>query len=263
MSAKKASAAVKDRLRRATSAIVAQDTEFDANRQSSELLDVRAIGERAQGDARTLRIEHVVNLADSIAALGLLEPIVVDSANRLLAGGHRLAACRLLATPLKRRAAWLEANLPTLSPDDLERALEMQCGDGIMTRRIPIRRMDFDSNESPDRALAVETAENTQRRNYTRGEIRSLRDRLLAAGFTERRGRPKPGEKPVQPALAVIIGKNVRTIQRALAEESTRPSPVEKRLKQLKSAREKLLKLVDEGELAEFLRDPRWESLVN
>ena len=41
--------------------------------------------------------DHVIELSNSIAKLGLLQPIVVESMNggvyQLIAGAHRLAAC--------------------------------------------------------------------------------------------------------------------------------------------------------------------------
>ena len=47
-------------------------------------------------DTRELKAPHVEDLMMSIAVLGLLEPVVVDSRGRLLAGGHRKAAIHLL-----------------------------------------------------------------------------------------------------------------------------------------------------------------------
>ena len=41
---------------------------------------------------RNLNLSHVSSLADSMAALGLIQPIVINQDNRLIAGGHRLAA---------------------------------------------------------------------------------------------------------------------------------------------------------------------------
>ena len=47
-------------------------------------------------DTRPLNEDHVQALSESIAVLGLLEPLVVDKRSRLLAGGHRLAALYVL-----------------------------------------------------------------------------------------------------------------------------------------------------------------------
>ncbi len=43
-------------------------------------------------DTRPLKSQHVTQLVESLAVLGLLEPLVVDNRGRLLAGGHRKAA---------------------------------------------------------------------------------------------------------------------------------------------------------------------------
>jgi ParB-like nuclease domain len=47
-------------------------------------------------DTRELKAQHVEDLMVSISVLGLLEPLVVDSRNRLLAGGHRKMAIHRL-----------------------------------------------------------------------------------------------------------------------------------------------------------------------
>jgi ParB family chromosome partitioning protein len=59
-------------------------------------LPLESIGERSLDDTRDLNEDHVAELAESIAALGLIEPIVVDAKQRLLAGAHRKAAIQLL-----------------------------------------------------------------------------------------------------------------------------------------------------------------------
>jgi len=78
--------------------------------------------------------------------------------------------------------------------------------------------LDFDSDGDPRRALAVEAAENAQRRDYTPTEVLALYERLVASGFTTRRGKPKEGEKPARPAIASIIGRSVRTVNRMLKQ---------------------------------------------
>ena len=47
-------------------------------------------------DSRPARAVHVLALAESVAAVGLLQPLVLDRAGRLVAGLHRLEAVRLL-----------------------------------------------------------------------------------------------------------------------------------------------------------------------
>ena len=55
-----------------------------------------------QQDTRSLNESHVFKLAESIAVVGLIEPLAIDAKGRLLAGSHRLAAIQ-----------WLKANKPS------------------------------------------------------------------------------------------------------------------------------------------------------
>ena len=149
-------------------------------------------------DTRELKAQHVTDLADSIAALGLLEPLVVDRQGRVLAGGHRKAAIQLLKDGEPSVYAKLFPN-----------------------EGVPVRIMGFDAEAEPDLALQVEIAENEKRRDYTVGEARALAERLRAAGYVDVKGRPAKGEKALRPALEVIMGKSLRTVRRYLNEEST------------------------------------------
>jgi len=67
------------------------------------------IGIRRNGDSRQLTAPHVVDMDESIAVLGLLKIILVDTGGHLLAGGHRHSALQILAEPrpIARRAAFL------------------------------------------------------------------------------------------------------------------------------------------------------------
>jgi len=151
------------------------------------------IKQRHLGDTRPLDDKHVQELAESIEALGLIEPLVVDNQNRLLAGAHRKAAVELLQ----------QTNLSAFQthfPEEI----------------IPVHILGFDSAEDQDFALAVETAENEKRRDYTSTEIKAIAERLKASGYEDIKGRPKKGQKPLVPALSVVIGKSIRTVQRHL-----------------------------------------------
>jgi ParB family chromosome partitioning protein len=153
---------------------------------------------------RDVNERHVVALAESIAAFGLIHPPAVDRSNRLLAGAHRLAALR-----------WLQEHSNT-------RFLE------LFPEGVPVWRMDLDANSDVDLALAVETTENEQRRDYSLAEILKLADRLKAAGFhyTAEGGRPKTDARPLMPALEIIVGKSVRQLRRILnpiTSKKTRP----------------------------------------
>jgi ParB family transcriptional regulator, chromosome partitioning protein len=161
-------------------------------------------------DTRSLNPLHVEALAASIAVLGLIEPLVVDKRGQLLAGGHRLAAIDQLKTT---NPAAYQIHFPV--------------------DRVPVRSLVIDAEQDPDLALQIEIAENEQRRDYTPTEVKAIADRLKASGYTEVKGRPKRNQKPLMPALAVVVGKNLRTIQRYLADtdpttESTAKSPTPK-----------------------------------
>ena len=169
---------------------------------STSTLPLDSITDRIDGDSRPLNPTHVKELADSIAAVGLIAPIAVDSQGRLLAGGHRRAAILQLQ----------EVN---------SEAFAKQFPGG----QIPIRRYDFDSQVEPNKALAIEASENEKRKDYTPAEVRAIADRLRAVGYRDSPGKPKKGEKALRPALELIIGKSIRQVRRYLNELAD--SPVE------------------------------------
>lgn len=186
-----------------------------------------------EADTRPIRPEHVADLADSIAALGLIEPLVVDCKGVLLAGAHRLAAIQLLK----------EANLE---------AYAQQFSDDL----VQVHMMTFDAEEEPERALQVELAENEKRVNYTRDQIERLAERLRTLNYREIRGRPREGEKALGPALAVAIGVSTRYVRKILSqqrqeeagEENRNLDPIFQKLKLLKkieSATQELVVLLE------------------
>jgi ParB family transcriptional regulator, chromosome partitioning protein len=165
----------------------------------SSRLHITQITDRPGGDTRPLNPAHVDALLESIAAVGLIQPIAVDNQGRLLAGGHRRAALEmLLATDHQTYFQWFS--------------------DGV-----PVHRFDFDATQDEARALAIEASENEKRRDYTPGEVRELADRLVAAGYTNQRGGVKKGTKAVGPTLEIITGKSRRTIERYLASDTDKP----------------------------------------
>ena len=187
-----------------------------------------------ESDTRPLRSKHVEDLAESIAALGLIEPLVVDRLGVLLAGGHRLAAIQLLK----------DNNPDTFAqqfPDEL----------------IPVRVMPFSAEAEPSLALQVELAENEKRVNYSRDQIERLAERLRALNYKDTRGRPRQGEKALGPALAVAIGVSTRYVRKVLSEQHQEPEknrnsdPIFVRIKLLRkisSALEELASLPDPEE---------------
>lgn len=170
---------------------------------------------------RDLNRRHVAALAESISAIGLIHPPAVDRMNRLLAGAHRLAALR-----------WLQEHAR-------DRFQELFPGG------IPVRRMDLDAEADVELALAVEISENERRRDYRPAEILSLAERLKAAGFrySADGGRPRAEDRPLMPALEIIVGKSVRQLRRILnppAEGKTRTSDLVSELKRFMEASERL-----------------------
>jgi len=90
-------------------------------------------------------------------------------------------------------------------------------------------RMDKRLAAEPARALAVEVAENEQRRDYTAAEVRALAERLQGAGFKATAGRPRKGTRALLPALGAVVGKSKRQLLRILAPDADgdgKPQPV-------------------------------------
>lgn len=195
-----------ERIRSAGEALSSQDRELEDRAEAREergTYPLTRIQDREQ-NTRQLKAAHVEALVQSIADLGLIEPIVVDRRGRLLAGGHRLEALR------------------RLSQEQPERFRER-----FPAESVPVRMFDIDAETQPDLALGIEVAENTNRRDYTVDEVRELAKRLKAAGYRDSAGRPAEGEKALKPALSVIVGKSYSTIRRALkdpAEEQREPN---------------------------------------
>lgn len=160
----------------------------------SSLVQIDSIQDRAL-DTRELNDGHVQNLMESIRVVGLIEPLVTDKDYILLAGGHRKAAIALL------------------------RKTDRESFDKHFSSGVPVHVMDFSATDEPDRALAIEVAENEQRRDYTPSEVRKLADRLLATGqYHGSKGRPPQGKTSLMSGLLPIVGKSRRTIQAYLEE---------------------------------------------
>jgi len=185
------------------------------------LLPLEAIHLR-DADTRPARPEHVLALAESVGAVGLVQPLAVDKVGRLVAGLHRLEACRLLlATPEARAERWFQLPGVDKVPDALDRLGALPGPDALPEPLrgglVPVRRLvDLDAQADPDAALAAEAAENTARRAYTRGEVSAMVDRLRAAGYRESTGRPRRGDRALRPALELVLGVSRNTARRLL-----------------------------------------------
>ncbi|MGR3277523.1 ParB N-terminal domain-containing protein [Acaryochloris marina NIES-2412] len=169
-------------------------------------------------DTRSLNEDHVIALSESISAVGLIQPIVIDIQGRLLAGGHRKAAIDLLHTSdLKAFNKWFSAG-------------------------IPVHQFDFDAQDKPDLALAIEATENEKRRDYTPAEVKELAEKLREAGYSDLKGRPKDGQKSVVLALSTIIGKSNKTVRRYLTASESRKGGHVSTFSEVKSSTARSLK---------------------
>jgi ParB family transcriptional regulator, chromosome partitioning protein len=193
-------------------------------------LPLDQITDRPGGDTRPLNQSHVEALAESIAAVGLIQPIAVDNLGRLLAGGHRRAAIAYLQT--SNAAAFSKWFAPG----------------------VPVHRFDFDASQDEGRALAIEATENEKRRDYTPGEVRELADRLVAAGYRNIKGKPKTGQKAVAPTLAIIVGKSQRTIERYLAKPDNNKPTDDGLSRDTASAQRTLTKLLNRDDCPDDVR---------
>ncbi len=188
--------------------------------RSVSLFDLAAIQPR-NTDSRPARAAHVLALAESIGAVGLVQPLAVDRHGRLIAGLHRLEACRLLNTPPPMRTERLAAlgdadKLPMPETTERLRALPVKLPEPMAGGKLPCRVLDLDAEKDEAGALAAEAAENTARRNYTPAEVEALAQRLRKAGYKETTGRPGKNTKALRPALELVLGVSTSTARRML-----------------------------------------------
>lgn len=189
-----------------------------------ELVAVEDIRPRPGGDTRPARAEHVLELAETIAAVGLLQPLALDCLRRLLAGLHRLEAVRLLLLAKDQRLDYLRGleDGDKLDPEETAEALAAlpapaDLEETLRAGKVPcLVKVDLDAERDPDAALAAEAAENTARRSYTPAEVQALAERLRRAGYREGGGRPRKGEKVLRPALEMVLGVSKNTARRLL-----------------------------------------------
>lgn len=154
--------------------------------------------------------------ATSIAVVGLIQPIAIDRHGRLLAGDHRRRALQILREVSGNRER-LQQLLPDADADMAQKALSAWERLGL-DAGVPVHRMDVDGEREPELAKAIELAENTNREDFTKEEVKKAWEQLRDAGYRDVVGRPKVGEKAMRPELALIFGKSLRTITSYLSE---------------------------------------------
>lgn len=186
--------------------------------KSIQIVPLQNIRNRHMEDTRPAAPKHILSLAESIAALGILQPLALDKKHRLIAGLHRLSAIKLIASSDREEFfnnlggkvdESIREQLDTL-PHLSTLALPLSQGE------LPCVILDFDSANDTEAALAAEAAENTARKGYSSDEIANIAQKLLNAGYTERDGRPKKGEKALRPTMEMILGMTSKQVRHAL-----------------------------------------------
>lgn len=201
-------------------------------RPGAQTVPVDRIIPRPGKPTRELRAIHVLAVAESIAVLGLLEPPILDTLGRLLAGAHRVAAMFLLTAPDKaalrsRFLGYTGYNEPAKSDKasdigDLLERVEKIDPKGFHARypggKVPVYVVEVNEKNPEFHALSIETTENSVRRQYTPDEVQGLFERLVEAGFIHKKsgGRPKTDDKTAVAALRRIIGKSDSQVRRML-----------------------------------------------
>lgn len=183
--------------------------------------------------SRPLNPRHVVDLARSIAVLGLIQPLVIDIEDVVVAGSHRYAALRLLASPPEDRFALLTTLCPESYPGTLAPLTDPVLAlpppvPALDLHRLPVHIIPLTQRESPDEVWRIEVAENEQRRDYSAPEVRALAERLKSQGYHITRRRDADKEKRALPVLVALIGKSERQIQRLLNPPPEKKTPVDK-----------------------------------
>lgn len=245
--------------------IAYQPAKTDAPPQSlkpgTQRIPLVSLAHRQGKSTRQLRAAHVLNLAESIAALGLLEPLIVDVRGHILAGAHRLAALEVLAVPhvMERRRHFMRA---CGLPDDAQPKPELRdladkaamLDHAAFRRRyadgkVPVHVMEIPASEATSLPLAIEAAENAIRRQYTAEEVQALAARLKEAGYTSRNGRPKKGEKTVVMALESIIGRSTAQVRRLLrADEGLDGSTWQRAVESFARAASRVQRVTEEAD---------------
>ena len=186
--------------------------------------------------ARRLDAGQVVELAESVVVVGLISALLVDSELRVVCGGHRFAALKMLSLVLEERlelmAEWFEAGVfaPVVEDDAVvmdareverrlgllpETAFGMQFAEG-MVPAVVVETLD--ALKDPARALELQISENEKRQDFSEEEIERIYHLLLASGrYYTGRGRDSQGREPINEALARLIGKSKSTVRRVVA----------------------------------------------
>ncbi len=108
----------------------------------------------------------------------------------------------------------------------------------------------------PARALAVEVAENEQRRDYTAAEVRALAERMRGTGFRATPGRPRKGTRALLPTLGAVVGKSKRQLLRILDQDAGTKKVTRGTVYDLNHLRRILDRLLSPDRLSQGARTP-------
>ena len=178
---------------------------------------------------RELNLKHVLDLAQSIGTVDLIEPLVVDQKGCLIAGGHRLFACTILAVKRDEDLEvliggsfnFIEENVINgLSlKGAVKKAKKIRDEAQFIPSKVPVRVLPIDAKKDPQNALIAEAVENEKRRDYSKEEIVKLAGSLSKLpGISSSPGRPEKGKQKLNPMLQAVTGKSQRTIRRLLQD---------------------------------------------
>jgi len=160
----------------------------------STSLDFDAIKDDWKFAIRTPDDANVDAILASIKEQGLLENLVVDEDDVLLAGNHRYAAIKKL------------------------RKTEPETFDKLFPNaKIPVNRCPFSAKEKQAEAIAVALAENQKRQNIDPVAIKNYRD-FLVKEMGLSKGRPKKDQLAISTLLRNAFKRSPRSIRRDIAK---------------------------------------------
>jgi len=174
---------------------------------------------------------HALDLALSIAAVGLIHFPVVNARGEVLAGGQRLAAIEFLSlfrtlpdNDIRRLYSYQHGDNAGVDLDDNDILTDEQLGllkagfERHFPHGVPVHRIDVETLPTATQTLTIESIENEKRLDFTKAELLAIVGKLKAAGFRDKAGRPKAGERTLATELERITGKSRRTVFRLLEE---------------------------------------------
>ena len=169
---------------------------------------------------RRIGNEQVKKLSDSIIMIGLINPIVVDNKNNLVAGNHRLEACKLLG--------WTEIEASVVTLDDVHKQL-----------------IEIDENLIRHNLDMIEKGNHLIRRKEVFGQLNITMDDYVASEsfIKDTASKLGVGEQTVRDDLKIaeglnseikeMISENPNIMTKSLALDlSKQPEDIQKRFMQ-------------------------------